>query len=479
MSVFKKGAWAEKPSTQSRWATLYFVLAALDVITVLISFSLNVKLTNEYEESIKANTQWAIRLANYATIAATIGAVNAPGNDIFDTKDVTTERQRMHVALQTFHQELSSSREEIVALNTPETRAIISDFDLINKSVKEMTDEAELIFSFFEQNNASAAGQRMATMDRKFAIASANLALLSQNVRVIQQNIFDGQLARAKSLRKIEYIILVLVSIMLIGALVYGRHMSKAMQRAEDDKLRIEKMKSEFISTVSHELRTPLTSISGALRIILSGSLGEISPASATKMLEIAHKNSLRLSVLVNDLLDFEKISSGKLTFDLKKTSVITLVEQALESSQSYCSERHVALKFVRPLQDPHVNVDGNRFIQVLLNLLSNAIKFSPENGEVMISISTYADTVRVNVDDKGAGIPEAFKQKIFQKFSQADSSDTRQKGGTGLGLSISKELIEGMKGKIGFESQEGKGSTFYIELPKTHEANETKSGEV
>ena len=182
-------------------------------------------------------------------------------------------------------------------------------------------------------------------------------------------------------------------------------------------------------------------------------------------MLEIAHKNSLRLGLLVNDLLDFEKVTSGKLTFDIKSHSVISLVEDALEASKSYWSERNVNLRFNRPEQDFIIDVDGSRLTQVLLNFISNAIKFSLENGEVIISVEQKVNSIRINVKDYGEGIPDSFKSKIFEQFSQADSSDTRKKGGTGLGLSISKALIEGMGGNIGFESQEGQGALFYVDI--------------
>lgn len=458
-------AKTEKLAPGIGWYSLYFVLAVLDVITVLISFSLNVKLTREYEQSIAANTVWANRLANYAELDILMSAVNAPGNDVFDSQNVADERKKMQQAFVVFTKQLGTHRQEIESLRSPDTELLLTDFDTVDNAVKDMVREAELIFSYFEQHQAAMAAQRMATMDRKFAIAGTELARLSQKVRIIQKTIFDEQLHLATSLRKIEYIVLALVSVMIIGALFYGRYVSKVMQSAEADRMRIDKMKKEFISTVSHELRTPLTSISGSLRILLSGSLGDISPEPAKKMLEIAYKNSLRLGLLVNDLLDFEKITSGKLTFDIKSHSVISLVDDAIEASKSYWSERNVNLRFNRPEQDFIIDVDGSRLTQVLLNFISNAIKFSLENGEVIISVEQKVNSIRINVKDYGEGIPDSFKSKIFEQFSQADSSDTRKKGGTGLGLSISKALIEGMGGNIGFESQEGQGALFYVDI--------------
>lgn len=229
---------------------------------------------------------------------------------------------------------------------------------------------------------------------------------------------------------------------------------------------RIDRMKTEFISTVSHELRTPLTAISGALGIIVNGAAGAI-PDTATKMLNIAHKNSLRLIHLVNDLLDMEKLSAGKMHFELKSQAIVPIVAQSLEANAAYAAQYNVKFKLNNHVRDDvRVSVDAQRLQQVLANFLSNAAKFSPPEEIVELRIESVYSTVRVSVIDKGPGIPEEFRNRIFQKFSQADSSDTRQKGGTGLGLAICKEIIERMGGKIGFVSDGIKGSQFYFDIP-------------
>ncbi len=229
---------------------------------------------------------------------------------------------------------------------------------------------------------------------------------------------------------------------------------------------RIDRMKSEFISTVSHELRTPLTAISGALGIIVNGAAGEI-PDTATKMLNIAHKNSLRLIHLVNDLLDMEKLSAGKMYFDLKSQALVPIVVQSIDANAAYAAQFQVKFVLNSLVRDDlRVIVDFQRLQQVLANYLSNAAKFSPPKETVELRIENLYNSVRVTVIDKGPGIPDEFRSRIFQKFSQADSSDSRQKGGTGLGLAICKEIIERMGGRVGFFSEVGKGSQFYFEIP-------------
>jgi signal transduction histidine kinase/DNA-binding response OmpR family regulator len=234
-----------------------------------------------------------------------------------------------------------------------------------------------------------------------------------------------------------------------------------AMEAAE----RANKVKSEFLSTVSHELRTPLTAIAGSIGLISGGALGAM-PDPIQHMLHIAHKNSQRLTYLINDLLDMEKLMAGKLQFDLQVQDIMPLVENALADNQSYAQQYRVNYVLTQRVDGVTVDVDAQRLQQVLANLLSNAAKFSPEGGQVEVGVFHDQDRVRVEVTDRGAGIPLAFHDRIFQKFSQADASDTRQKGGTGLGLAITRELVERMGGRVGFESTPGEGTCFHFELP-------------
>ncbi|WP_312290114.1 CHASE domain-containing protein [Stutzerimonas nitrititolerans] len=228
---------------------------------------------------------------------------------------------------------------------------------------------------------------------------------------------------------------------------------------------RIEQMKNDFVSTVSHELRTPLTSISGALGLINGGALGEVPPAMQ-QMLEIAYRNSQRLGHLINDLLDMEKIAAGKMSFDMHEHSLRQLLEEALASNQAFAAQLGVNC-MLREAVDVQVWVDASRLQQVLGNFLSNAIKYTPEGGEVSLHCSVPDAThVRISVTDQGPGIAAEFRARVFEKFAQADASDSRQKGGTGLGLAITKEFIERMGGKVGFDTAEGQGTTFWCELP-------------
>lgn len=226
-----------------------------------------------------------------------------------------------------------------------------------------------------------------------------------------------------------------------------------------------EQMKNEFISIVSHELRTPITSISGSLTLIINGIVGNFSD-KAKRLLEIANSNCQRLLLLINDILDIQKIEAGKMNFNLKPIHLNEFLIEAIAVNKVYADKFEIKMHFNQSNKNPEVEVDPDRLMQVITNLLSNAAKFSPKGEEVLITCKSYHNYVRVLVANRGPGIPKEFQSRIFQKFSQADTSSTRAKGGTGLGLSISKAIVEKLGGTLNFISKPGEITTFYFDLP-------------
>lgn len=224
--------------------------------------------------------------------------------------------------------------------------------------------------------------------------------------------------------------------------------------------------KGQFIASVSHELRTPLTSIIGSLGLIDAGISSEEMPEQAMKLINMAYENGKRLSVLINDILDFEKLEAGRMEFKYRWLDLAHFLEQAIELNTPYADGYDVTLELEEPLPEVEVRADEQRLMQVMANLLSNAVKYSPAGGIVTVSVRTGDGNVRIAVSDRGPGVPEEFRSRIFQKFSQAGDSSTRKTKGTGLGLVISKSIVEKMGGKIDYESTEGEGATFYFDLP-------------
>jgi PAS domain S-box-containing protein len=226
----------------------------------------------------------------------------------------------------------------------------------------------------------------------------------------------------------------------------------------------VDRLKSEFVSTVSHELRTPLTSIRGSLGLLAAGVLGPLPPPIKDLVL-VAERNSVRLTALINDILDFERLERGQAQIQLADVDLQPLFEQSLESVRPVADEQGIAL--VCSPTGLRLRADAVRIVQILINLISNAIKFSLRDREVRVWAEPRdAGWVRVFVKDQGQGIPDSHQQRIFERFAQVETADNRDKGGTGLGLAICKSIVEHHGGRIGVDSEPGVGSTFWFEIP-------------
>ena len=226
----------------------------------------------------------------------------------------------------------------------------------------------------------------------------------------------------------------------------------------------VERMKDEFISVVSHELRTPLTSIRGSLGLLAAGRLGGL-PEEGQHMLDIAVSNTDRLVRLINDILDIERMESGKVTMEMMGCDAADLMTQATDVMQKMADEAGVTLSATA--RSARLHADPDRILQTLTNVLSNAIKFSPRGGTVLIAAERQGEEIRFQVEDQGRGIPADMLESIFDRFQQVDASDSREKGGTGLGLAICRSIVQQHGGEIWAESPEGQGSTFIFTLPQ------------
>ncbi len=229
--------------------------------------------------------------------------------------------------------------------------------------------------------------------------------------------------------------------------------------------VRVKKLKNDFISTISHELRTPLTAIRGAVGLLQAGAVGDLSE-SAREMLKITNANSELLLMLINDILDIDKIESGTMTCKMEPLDVMTFMDEVKEVLGTYALQHDIRLRISGKLDGIYTMADKKRLLQVMYNLMSNAVKFSAEYSEVNISVSEDDEDVVIAVRDQGEGIPEEFKPRVFERFAQADASNSRRTGGTGLGLSIAKGIVERHQGHIDFESGK-QGTTFRIRLKK------------
>lgn len=243
------------------------------------------------------------------------------------------------------------------------------------------------------------------------------------------------------------------------------RTMAKEAEKAQREAEKLNKIKTEFISTVSHELRTPLTSILGSLGLICGGLTGKI-PKETDALIQIAKKNGENLLTLINDLLDSDKIESGRMKLNLQPLEIMSFMDEALSRNNGFAITHNVKFKITKRIKNISINADELRLKQVMSNLLSNAAKFSPPQSTIEISVERTINNIRISITDHGPGIPEKFQSILFDKFTQSDSSDARKSGGTGLGLNITKAIVELHNGHIMFDTKMGEGTTFHIELP-------------
>ena len=240
--------------------------------------------------------------------------------------------------------------------------------------------------------------------------------------------------------------------------------------RDVSERREVERLKQEFVSTVSHELRTPLTSIRGSLSLLASSAMGNL-PEEAREIIEIAERNTVRLITLINDILDLERLDSGKIEMRFDRVTAATIVERAAEAVAAFAAQQHIRIEV--EMAAAIMWGDADRLVQVLVNLLSNAIKFAPAASVVSVAVVPRGAVVEVQVRDRGRGIPASHREAIFERFHQVEASDARQQGGTGLGLAICKAIVEQQGGSIGVDSDEGEGSTFWFRVPAAPRAHE------
>ena len=351
--------------------------------------------------------------------------------------------------------------ENLVALRTAELRGILhSAIETIitineNGQIESINPAGEALFGY---TSAEISGKLIGKIIPEL-LPQTKTKNDTSNLLALSGHRFDSS-ATHKDRTKIS------IGLAISALLINDKTLYTAIIHDLTERTKVDRMKDEFISTVSHELRTPLTSIKGSLGLIMGGIL-DSSPEKIKKMLIISYENCGRLERLINDLLEFNKNQSLDTPLQISSIDVNVLLEKAVLSNQGYADKYDVFYVWKPSQETLYINGDENKLMQVLSNLLSNAVKYSTKGEQVVISTQRHNDNVvRISIADTGSGIPTEFQDKVFEKFTQADSSDTRRVGGTGLGMAISKSIVEKHGGHIGFDSTPRQGSTFYFDLP-------------
>ena len=472
-----------------KWYLLYYLLAAFDIVTVLACLTLNHLVLQNYVNSVGKSREWANREDQYAHLAELARAVNAPGNDVFDSRDVDAESLQMRVSLDAFNALFDAARSEIERnIGAVEALPLLAAFDEILHAMHDMVAEAELIFTFFGTKQPDRAGERMATMDRKYANVARALARLSGAVRSITQSHFDEQLRAATLLKQLEYLIVGLMILMISGALYYGSRIYRAVRTADTERVRyIEELtraraeadaasraKSEFLAVMSHDIRTPLNTIFLTLDL-----LEDPRPDDDRRSYFAAARTSVQsLRRLIDDVLSLSRIEAGKVELESVPFDLHYLLHGLLAPHVRRAVKKGVPFTIsIEPEVPRRVLGDPTRFGEIVANLADNAVKFT-NAGSIEISVSlrpgeprnpgdASRDTVplRIVVRDTGIGIAPGQEQRIFEEFTQADVSTNRKFGGTGLGLAIARRLVGLLKGELGVFATPGGGSTFWINV--------------
>ena len=435
-------------------------------------------------------------LAGFVIVLGLLGTVGVVSQRtiiglIDDSKWVT----HTHIVLELLQQasfRISQAEADVRGYVITGDSAFESQYQAIRKQIPDLISElrTQTLDNPAEQSNLalleSLISKRLETMDEGIRVRksrglpailalgstgrgrqlSVEISTLTAQMRADEDRLLSDRKRRAELSARRAFLVvlsaLIVAMIAVIGSVVL---VFRDLTRRRE----IERMKSEFVSVVSHELRTPLTSIHGSLGLLASGLLGTVS-AKGERMLEIAVSNTDRLIRLLNDILDIEKLDSGKIEMRPIQCSARELIDHAIEVMQPMAQSQQIGLK----VEDSEllIRADRDRIIQCLTNLLSNAIKFSEAGGTVRVVAKPAGEDARFEVSDHGRGIPEGKRNSIFERFQQVDTSDSRKRGGTGLGLAISRNIVEQHGGKMWVESQLGKGSTFFFTVPLAQKHN-------
>jgi signal transduction histidine kinase/CheY-like chemotaxis protein len=457
-----------------RWHLVYLGLALFDVLTVVLSLSLTHSLMATYTRSIEVNSEWSQRAETIDQLTERAQAVNAPPNDIFESRDPELERQRRDVALEAYEAQLLQLKYDIETQTSPMERdKILAALDIAAVVMREMVSEGESILVLAASDDYAAAGRSMAAMDRAYGRVASHLTGVEEIVQDFGAGHLKQQLAEAGRIQALEPLVAVLIILMVIGVTLYGHNLGKVMRRQH---LAIEQgliaaeaanqAKSDFLASMSHEIRTPMNGILGMAQSLRAAKLPE---AELQKVNTIVDSGTSLMTIL-NDVLDFSKIEAGKFDIATAPNNIRQTVVSVVGLFAPTASDKDVALDVHFQTSVPGILVyDAERVRQCISNLVSNAIKFTPAGRiDVFVSHSPASDKesmLLVTVKDTGIGMAARDTERLFEAFMQADRSIQRRFGGSGLGLAISSRLAQLMGGTITAESALGVGSTFTLSV--------------
>jgi two-component system, NtrC family, sensor kinase len=476
-----------------KWHLIYYVLAIIDLATVSGSLYLNHQIMRIYTNSVEVNQGWAAHLAGLGDLGQHAGAVNAPGNDIFDSKDVAAELKRQKEALGAYERHYAQLHDNIIKDAAPaQVDELHARLDAIEAAMSEMLAEADLIFSYFRKNQAENAGRHMASMDRKFANLSAAIAATAQSMRAIQAGLFEKQVAEAAFLRKFEYLFGALILLMVGCVTVYGHKIAGEFRRGEEERTRYldalrqeetkkielerklrQSQKMDALGTLAggmaHEFNNILTPMIGLTKLTLRTLTAEgVGQSNLKKVIESGE----RAKKLIAQVLNFSREKPR----ESSTVALGTVVREAL-GILTPTVPASVTLRHQSTTSRDRVRADPIEMHQVLMNLVGNAVHaLKGNNGTIDITLATVTvgadearilhlapgDYVRLSVADTGCGMDEKTMARVFEPFFTTKGVGE----GTGLGLSVVHGIVVDNGGVIKVFSRVNEGTRFDLWFP-------------
>ena len=462
---------------------IYYLLAAFDLIAIVIGLSLTHHVNGVLSDTVQANLRWSRLHDKVSDIRSGAGGVNAPGNDVFASKDAALELRRFDEGVAAFWPELQQLRQDF-ARNIPgdAARTPYEALDGLEVYMAAMVRQTRTLLSLYASGDAEAAGAAMSVMDRSYSDVLKQIETIAQLLRRIENGIGLAALENTKQLQMLERVLGVMVVLIVIAVTIYGHKLGRLFQRQYDElalfntkltqqeaRLRAAKeqaersnqAKSEFLANMSHEIRTPLNGVLGMAQSLQHDAL---SLPQREKVAIILESGSTLMTVL-NDVLDLSKIEAGKLEISCTDSDIIKTVGRIRRLFLPQAREKGLDIDFYcQPDLPRWLCFDPARVRQCVSNLLSNAIKFT-ESGMITIGVSGEPCdgdyVISITIADTGIGMTPDTMASLFSAFTQADGSTSRRFGGTGLGLTIARQLARMMGGDVTSTSEVGKGSTF------------------